>query len=66
MPLLVFDETPIGPYIELEGPWAWIDRKARRLGYQKADYIKASYAALYRKQCREEGDTKPKTWFSPQ
>lgn len=54
-PLLVFDETPIGPYIELEGPWAWIDRKAQQLGYQKTDYIKASYAALYRKQCRRKG-----------
>jgi adenylate cyclase, class 2 len=59
MPLLVFDETPIGPYIELEGPWGWIDRKALRLGYRKADYIKASYAALYRKQCRKDG-VKPK------
>ncbi|HET7215181.1 MAG TPA: class IV adenylate cyclase [Terriglobia bacterium] len=64
MPLLVFDETPVGPYIELEGPWAWIDRKARQLGYQKADYIKASYAALYRKQCRRKG-IKPKDMVFP-
>jgi adenylate cyclase, class 2 len=64
MPLLVFDETPIGPYIELEGPWGWIDRKAMRLGYRKADYIKASYAALYRKQCRRNG-VKPKDMVFP-
>ena len=55
VPLLVYDETPIGPYIELEGPGKWIDRMARRLGYQKRDYITASYAALYRKQCRRNG-----------
>jgi adenylate cyclase, class 2 len=54
-PLLVFDETPIGRYIELEGPVRWIDRAARQLGYQKRDYITASYAALYLDHCRENG-----------
>lgn len=54
-PVVALDETPIGPYIELEGPGRWIDRKAMRLGYRKQDYIKASYAALYRKQCRRCG-----------
>ncbi|TAM81638.1 MAG: class IV adenylate cyclase [Acidobacteria bacterium] len=58
-PLLVFDETPIGPYIELEGPSGWIDRKALRLGYRKADYIKATYGDLYKKQCLRKG-IKPK------
>jgi adenylate cyclase class 2 len=57
-PLLVYDETPIGHYIELEGPASWIDRAARRLGYQKRDYITASYAALYQDHCHEKG-TKP-------
>jgi adenylate cyclase, class 2 len=55
VPLLVYDETPIGYYIELEGPAGWIDRAARRLGYQKRDYITASYAALYLDYCRENG-----------
>jgi adenylate cyclase class 2 len=55
-PLLVFDETPIGRYIELEGPARWIDRAARRLGYQKRDYITASYAALYLDHCRENAN----------
>ncbi|HET9178332.1 MAG TPA: class IV adenylate cyclase [Terriglobia bacterium] len=54
-PVAALDETPIGTYIELEGPGGWIDRKAMRLGYRKKDYIKASYAALYRKQCRRCG-----------
>ncbi len=52
-PLLVYDETPIGRYMELEGPARWIDRVARRLGFQKQDYITASYAALYQEHCRE-------------
>ena len=51
-PELVYDETPIGHYLELEGPARWIDRTARRLGYQKHDYITASYAALYQEHCR--------------
>jgi len=52
-PSLVFDETPIGPYIELEGPARGIDRAARRLGFQKRDYITASYASLYLDYCRK-------------
>jgi len=52
-PLLVFDETPIGRYIELEGPARWIDRVAQRLGFNRQDYITVSYAALYQDYCRE-------------
>jgi adenylate cyclase, class 2 len=53
--LLVYDETPIGFYIELEGPARWIDRTAHRLGFGKRDYITASYAELYQNYCRLEG-----------
>ena len=56
-PHLVFDETPAGTYIELEGPQRWIDEVARQLGYSRKDYIKDSYAALYRKKCQKEGKT---------
>jgi adenylate cyclase class 2 len=54
-PHLVFDETPIGNYLELEGPQRWIDEVARQLGYTRRDYITDSYAALYRKKCQIEG-----------
>jgi len=54
-PMLVFDETPIGLYIELEGPARWIDGAARRLGFKKLDYITASYDSLYQDYCRENG-----------
>ncbi len=43
----VIDETPIGNYAELEGPPAWIDRAAIRLGVDPADYITLSYGRLF-------------------
>jgi adenylate cyclase class 2 len=46
--LVELDETPIGNFLELEGPGYWIDRTALRLGFGPEDYVVASYAALYR------------------
>ncbi len=54
--LLLLDETPIGDYLELEGPKRWIDQVARSLGYRREDYITASYASLYRQKCEELGE----------
>ena len=51
--MATLDETPIGVFVELEGPPDWIDRTARRLGFSPADYIKASYARLYQQWCSE-------------
>jgi adenylate cyclase, class 2 len=53
--LVELDETPIGNFLELEGPPAWIDRVARALGYQPRDYVTSSYAALYFQACRARG-----------
>jgi len=53
--VLVYDETPIGNYAELEGPTRWIDRTAKVLGFQKQDYLTDSYAALYQDYCRKHG-----------
>ncbi len=47
------DETPIGDFIELEGPARWIDRTARELGFSASDYITASYATLYLNHCKQ-------------
>lgn len=52
---LYLDETPIGNYLELEGPVRWIDKVARDLGYSPKDYITASYGALHRQKCLAEG-----------
>jgi adenylate cyclase class 2 len=49
------DETPIGVYMELEGPARWIDRTAREIGYPRETWITASYAALYAEWCETQG-----------
>ncbi len=49
--LVVLDETPIGNFLELEGPEEWIDRTAVLLGYAKQHYITSSYGKLYRETC---------------
>jgi len=59
------DETPLGIYLELEGPFAGIDRGARLLGYGRQDYIKESYGALYLAQCRKTGRKPGDMLFPP-
>jgi adenylate cyclase class 2 len=58
--IVTLDETPIGMYLELEGPPAWIDRTARLLGFHEKDYILESYGKLYLDWCarrrRKPGD----------
>lgn len=46
--IVTIDETPIGVFLELEGPSDWIDLTADRLGFAHSEYCTASYAALYR------------------
>jgi adenylate cyclase class 2 len=50
---LVYDETPIGNYLELEGPKGWIDAVAAGLGFRRQDYVTASYVRLYYQRCAE-------------
>ena len=52
---ILFDETPVGDYLELEGDAAWIDRTAQRLGFSKADYVIASYRGLFVDYVAENG-----------
>jgi adenylate cyclase class 2 len=53
--LIEVDETPIGTFVELEGPPAAIDRAAQELGFDKRDYIVKNYLALYVEDCRRQG-----------
>ncbi len=53
--LIELDETPIGAFVELEGPSEAIDRAAELLGFGPKDYITKSYLALYLDQCRTRG-----------
>lgn len=55
--VIELDETPVGTFVELEGPAEAIDRAAAGLGYAKRDYIVKSYLALYLEQCRKRGET---------
>jgi adenylate cyclase class 2 len=50
---VLLDETPIGNFLELEGPPRWIDQTARQLGFSHSDYITRSYGYLYLAFCRE-------------
>ena len=54
---IVLDETPIGVFLELEGPAAWIDRTAKDLGFSRNDYITMSYARLWEKWREEHSIT---------
>jgi adenylate cyclase class 2 len=53
--LIELDETPIGTFVELEGPAAAIDRAAEELGYSKRDYVLKNYLRLYMEDCRRRG-----------
>jgi adenylate cyclase, class 2 len=52
--LIELDETPIGLFLELEGPPSAIDRAAQELGFSPRDYVRKSYLALYIEQCRSQ------------
>ena len=53
--LVTIDETPIGVFLELEGPKPLIDEVAGKLGYRSTDYIVKSYLELYRDHLRVRG-----------
>ncbi len=59
------DETPVGIYLELEGPVGSIDRGARLLGYGRQDYLKETYGSLYLAECRRLGRKTGNMLFPP-
>ena len=63
--LIEIDETPIGNYVELEGPADAIDRAARELGYTPADYILKNYLVLYLDDCKNRGQQPTNMLFNP-
>jgi adenylate cyclase class 2 len=44
---IVLDETPVGTFLEIEGPIETIHAAARALGRGPDDYIRDSYVALF-------------------
>jgi adenylate cyclase class 2 len=55
--LIDYDETPIGTFIELEGPHAAIDQAARLLGFHPRDFITKNYLVLYLDDCKRQNLT---------
>lgn len=53
--LIEVDETPVGTYIELEGPPEAIDRAAEAFGFARRDYLVKNYLTLYAEDCRRKG-----------
>jgi adenylate cyclase, class 2 len=59
------DETPIGFYLELEGPAPSIVRAAALLGYDHEDYMTDTYGSLYLADCRRRGRKPGNMLFPP-
>jgi adenylate cyclase class 2 len=55
--VVTVDETPIGSFLELEGPGEWIDGTAKGLGFGASDYVLESYVRLYLRDCERRGAT---------
>jgi len=53
--LIEVDETPVGTYVELEGPPEAIDRAAQAFGFARKDYLVKNYLTLYAEDCRRRG-----------
>ena len=64
--LIEFDETPIGTFVELEGPPEAIDRAAHELGYSPKDYVTKNYLVLYLERCRQRGEQPSNMLFCPE
>jgi adenylate cyclase, class 2 len=54
--LIELDETPIGNFVELEGPSRAIDRTAKLLGFSKDEYVVTNYLRLYAEECKRRGE----------
>jgi len=63
--IVTLDETPVGDFMELEGPSLWIDAMARKLGYDESQYILESYGRIYLDYCRENGIQPTNMVFPP-
>lgn len=55
--VVTVDETPIGVFVEIEGPTAVIDEVATQLERSPADYRLESYPRLYVMWCAARGQT---------
>jgi adenylate cyclase class 2 len=63
--LIELDETPVGTFVELEGPIPAIDRAAVALGFSKKDYITKSYLQLYLESGQGQVERPRQMLFAP-
>jgi len=59
------DETPIGTFVELEGPGPAIDQAARELGFSPRDYVLKNYLILYLDDCKRRNLQPSHMLFNP-
>ncbi len=52
---VMFDETPLGPFVELEGEEDVIARAVELLGVTPEEYVLESYIAIQAEHCRRRG-----------
>jgi adenylate cyclase class 2 len=52
---VTLDETPIGIFMELEGPARWIDATAKEFGFPPSAYVTESYGRLFERWKEETG-----------
>ena len=50
------DETPVGTFVEIEGPEAAIDEAAALFGWGSEVFVRTNYVELYRRGAEEEGE----------
>jgi adenylate cyclase class 2 len=51
----MFDETPLGAFVELEGAEEIIARAVELLGVTPDEYVLESYLAIQAESCRRRG-----------
>lgn len=52
---ITIDDTPMGVFVEIEGPPEGIPSVTSRLGLTPADFVLESYATLWRRWCESHG-----------
>ena len=62
---ICLDETPVGCFIELEGPPAMIDEAAERLGFTPDDYVCSTYRELHEAAAVASGEPLGDMVFEP-
>jgi adenylate cyclase class 2 len=61
--IITVDETPLGIFLELEGPKEWIDFTATHLGFSASDYVITSYPKLWKEYLHERSNASPDMVF---